>query len=253
MTRPLLITAVCSFVAAVVCFSLAWTLGGFSWERWRFDNRDWFFDAPRHYDGPPVDGGGPDVTRTLDWTGDDELTVAAPADVVYVQGPAGKIVIKGPQRTVDEVEVHDGRVRFRHQVRTPGRLDIRVTAPAVHEFVMAGSQTLQIQGYDQDELEVTVAGAGSIHAEGRARRVEMRIAGSGDADLGGVRAEEGEVSIAGSGKATLAPTRRAEVNIAGSGDVILLTDPPNLATRIFGSGRILRRPAEGPKPGETSV
>jgi len=243
MIRPLLIVAVCALVASVVCFTIAGFFGGFEFRQWR----DAFGDD-HEFRGPPIVGDGPTVTRQLAWDGDDELAISAPVEVDYTQGPAAGVTVTGPQAAVDQLVVSDGRVRFRRPVRLAEPMRIAITAPGVREFNLHGAQVLKIEGYDQDRLEVTVAGSGSVEASGRARRVELRIAGSGDANLGGVASEEAEVSIAGSGRATVSPTRRIEANIAGSGDVVLTTSPPDVETNVIGSGRIVRGGEAAPVP-----
>lgn len=246
MIRPLLIVAVCAFVASAVCFAIAGAFGGFEFRKWRDDG---FFAGDHDFRGPPVVGDGPTVTRRLAWDGGDEIAVSAPVEVDYTQGPAAEVVVTGPQAAVDQLVVSEGRVRFRRPViRLAGPVRVAITAPGVREFTLHGAQALKIEGYDQDRLEVTVAGAGSVEAKGRARRVELRIAGSGDANLGALASEDAEVSIAGSGRATIAPTQSVEANIAGSGDVVLTTNPPDVESNVFGSGRIVRGGAAEPAP-----
>ena len=87
-------------------------------------------------------------------------------------------------------------------------------------------------------MKVSSAGSGNIKADGNVERVEIHIAGSGDADLGRVESQRTEVHIAGSGNTDIAPTDEAEIHIAGSGDVNMHSNPKKLETHIAGSGRI---------------
>jgi hypothetical protein len=242
MTRPLLLIAGCGFVAALVSFAIAFALGPVDWA-------DWSWDGPGFRDrGPPVYGEGPTVTRQLSWPGGETLSIAVPASVTYTQGAESRITVTGPKGAVDHLIVDDGRLRFDRRVRRVSGLQVAMTAPDVREFNLYGSQRLQIRGYDQDRLEVKVFGSSDTVAEGRARSVEIHIAGSGDVDLGAVEADDGEVHIAGSGKAVLSPKLSADIHIAGSGDVVLTTRPQHLEQQIAGSGRIVQgeaRPAPG--------
>lgn len=240
MTRPLLIVIALSFLTSIVCFGIASSMGRLDWSKAEF----WDFDGDF---GPDLDiADGPQVTRTLAWTGDDELTVNVSADVEYVQGPDAKMVITGPKGYVEALTLNgDDRLSYRHRVRHAPRVKVVLTAPDVSEFTMNGSQRLNINGFDHDKLEVTINGSGKVTGAGKADRLEVNIHGSGDADFGQLATDRARVSIAGSGDATVAPKDAADVSIAGSGDVILKTRPATLETRIAGSGRIIQEtPAE---------
>jgi hypothetical protein len=234
MTRSLLLVAGCGFVATLLCFALVLMSGPVDWSDWTWDGPDF------GHRGPPVYAGGPTITRTLAWSGDSGLSVNIPAEVTYTQGPAGTVVVTGPQGAVEHFVVEGDRLKFDRRMRRVGRLQIAVTAPDVREFTLAGSQRLTIQGYDQDRLELRMFGSGDVKAVGRARHVELAIAGSGDADLGGIAADEAEVNIAGSGDSVVSPKESAEIHIAGSGDVTLTTRPARLEQHVAGSGRIVQ-------------
>jgi hypothetical protein len=248
MTRPLLITAACGYIVAIVCFAAAFSLGGGQWAPWTwrdgqgFDAWDWDFDGR----GPAVSGGGPETTRVLAWPGGSELTVNVPAEVVYTQGPEARLTVIGPRGAVEQLTIEDGRLRFQHRVHRAGRLRVAMTAPDVDSFILNGTQRLRIEGFKHDRLEVRLAGSGDVEARGEAHTVELTIAGSGDVDLSGVTADEAEVTILGSGDAVVSPRNRAEVDIAGSGDVTLTTRPAMLDTDIRGSGRVVQGSAVAP-------
>jgi hypothetical protein len=237
MIKPLLITSLCAFLAAAGFFSLAVASGvahGGN-DFWRnFED----FDSDNR--GPRVSGDGPQTTRTLIWPGGDTLVIAVRADVKYTQGPVGSLTVTGSKGAVDHLIVDDGELKFDRRMRDTGRLSIVMTAPDVKEFVMAGSQNLSIDGYNQDKLTAVIAGSGEMVVRGAAKTLELNIAGSGDVDAGGLTLDDAEINIAGSGDATIAPRLSAEVNIAGSGDVLLKSNPPKLETAIFGSGSVKR-------------
>jgi hypothetical protein len=231
MRKILLIIAACGFVAAIAFGAIAAGLGPLTWSPGWGDYRG----------GRLATGGGPVITRELEWTGGDTLEIHIPADVAYTQGPIARITVTGARGTADEVVVDGDSLRFDARVRDPRRLRVTMTAPDVETFGLRGSQRLTIDAYDHYRLEVAILGSGDVVARGRARAASLSIAGSGDADLGGLDSEETEVNIAGSGDATIAPRDKAELHIAGSGDITLLTRPADVETRIAGSGRVTHR------------
>jgi hypothetical protein len=233
MIRPLLLTALCAFLAAIGFFSIAAAIGGSQIGKFMHSpgNYDWDSDDNDSRDGPPT-------VKILTWSGSDTLTVMIPATIHYTQGPTTSLGVTGPKRTVDHVVVRDGKLIFDEHFRHGSRVEVTMTAPNVSHFLLRGSQRLDITGYNQPRLEAAIAGSGSITGKGMADEVEMGIAGSGDIDFGELTSKKVEIHIGGSGDATAAPSEEAQVHIAGAGDVTLKTRPKKLETHIAGSGEI---------------
>lgn len=269
MIRVLVMIAVAGFVLCLATLTAATIIGGpealsrlaWSWganHSWAFHDRHWDRDGWDRGDRWSGDS-GPQATRELAWTGGDTLEIEIPAEVRYTQaaGPA-KLTVSGSQRAVNDVEIEDGHVRFshgRHHGRY-GKLTIVMTAPNVSRFDLNGSSSLEIADYKQDQLRIDVSGNADVTAVGEVNVVALDISGSGDADLGKLKAKGAEVDIAGSGEATIAPTDWAKVDVSGSGDVTLLTNPPKLESDISGSGSIHQEhgastASPSPSPSET--
>ena len=242
MIRTMVIIAVAGFFMALACFSAAAAIGGpdvwrngWSWPGWV----DGDFDLDVDVEPGSADGGeGPTTTRELTWTGSHELEIAVPAEVRFTQGPETKLVVIGPEGTVENIEVDDERIKFDRRVRRPGRVQIIMSAPSIDHFTLLGAGKLFIEGYDHENLRLTIAGAADATVRGKARDAEVEIAGTGDIDLGGLEADNVSVEIAGAGDATIAPKLSADIEIAGAGDVRLLTRPANVSRRIAGAGRV---------------
>lgn len=234
MTRTLLLVFVVSLTVAAASLSAAFGLGPIEGAFGAF--KGW---AP--WSGRPVlETSGPDAERRFAWDGGERLQVDLPAGITYTQSPEASVVVLGPKDALDRVRVEGGEIGYRRGPRPSARLEVIVSAPAVETFVLKGAQSLSIDGYDGDELEIEVFGSGEASGRGRARSVSVKIAGSGAVDLADVTAEEAEVEIAGSGKAVVSPVREAEVRIAGSGEAILTTRPARLESKVAGSGRIVQ-------------
>jgi hypothetical protein len=257
MIRTLLIIAAAGLVLATASLGGAFALGGrdmarHGWE-WTFHDKDGDTVSFERDDGTR----GPDVSRTLEWTGGQTLTIDLSADVDYVQGAAAGVTVTGPAELVEQVRLVDGRLSWadrdgpNHETVVFGRrnggrgiwvhseeVKIVVTAPAINSFNLEGSANLMLRDYDQDTLAVDISGSGEVSATGRTRALEVDISGSGDADLASLVTTDANVAIAGSGDATVAPTGRADITIAGSGDVDLTTRPATLNQDITGSGDV---------------
>lgn len=255
MIRTLLIIAGAAFVLALATLGGAAAIGGrdlanHGWT-WTLHDRDGDTVRFERENGARA----PDVSKTLAWTGDKSLVLELSADVIYVQGPQAGVVITGRQDLVDRVRLDGNRLSMangeNHERVTIGwrrngvtgwtdseRLRIIVTAPAISDFELRGSQDLDIRDYDQDTLNIRITGSGDVTANGKARSVTLDVSGSGDSDLAGLQTTDATVSLSGSGDARIAPTGKADLSISGSGDIDLTTRPASLTRSISGSGDV---------------
>ena len=198
---------------------------------------------------------GPDVTRTIAWSGGDTLVVDLSADVTYVQGDKPGVVVRGPEQAVQRVRLVDGRLTLeddddqergymrlgRNGLRIFSEtemLKITVTAPSVNSFRVAGSGDLTVEGYDQPSLALQLDGSGDVEVDGRASKLELRINGSGDAGLEGLAVADAVIDLAGSGEADVGPTGAVSVDISGSGDLNLTRRPASIQQDVTGSGEV---------------
>jgi hypothetical protein len=198
---------------------------------------------------------GPQVTRTEAFTGGERLILDSDFDVTFVQGPAATVRLEGPQAAVDRVRIDGARIYFGAEdpetvtlffgpdgitgwSRFIDRLRVVVTAPSVRDFEINGSGDLDIQGYDQPALTLRIAGSGDARATGRTERLDVDIAGSGEADLRALEAGDARFDIAGSGEIDARPTGRVEAEVSGSGDIRLRRQPASLNSNIAGSGEV---------------
>ncbi|WP_103020072.1 head GIN domain-containing protein [Salinibacter altiplanensis] len=136
-------------------------------------------------------------------------------------------------------------------------VDIYVTAPAIESASLAGSGeivgenqieaetfSLNVTGSGRttldvstDRLDVQVAGSGTTTLRGRAGALSLNIAGSGDLRAAELETRTTEVRIAGSGGADVHVTEQLEASIFGSGDVGY-RGRPAVSTNITGSGNV---------------
>jgi len=236
MVHKLAIIAVIGLTGSAVCMGAAAAIGGREFGK-SFDGMDFsmFGDRPRC-----ENGGGYPTSRTLDWDGSDHVGLAVGGHATYTPGSDNQVHVSGNPVLVAHVRVRDGRVELDCRGGDLDRDSLEITLPGreFKKFGIAGSGNLVLQNLNQGRLKVSIAGSGSIKADGKVENSEIHIAGSGDADLGQVASKVSEVHIAGSGNTDIAPTDEAEIHIAGSGDVNLHANPKRLNTHIAGSGRI---------------
>lgn len=105
---------------------------------------------------------------------------------------------------------------------------------------LAGSGRAELPGLRTDELVIGISGSGDVGGSGQARRLKLSIAGSGDAKLAELQADEVSVNIAGSGDAAVHAQKTLDVRIAGSGDVSYRGDAV-VKKSVAGSGSVTKQ------------
>ena len=186
------------------------------------------------------DMAGHDASRSIPWDGSETVSIAVPADAKYQRGSGNAVIVNGDANLIQHVRVREGKIEmdcrsWHHE----GRMAINLPGRTFTKFGLAGSGSMKLEGIDQPELKLGVAGSGDVTASGKTGKLNIGIAGSGRMHLGQLAANDVKLSVAGSGNTEIAPSGDLDVHIAGSGKVHLLTEPKHIETRIAGSGEII--------------
>jgi hypothetical protein len=77
-----------------------------------------------------------------------------------------------------------------------------------------------------------------VSARGRARRVEVRLNGSGDAKLQGVVAREAHAKLSGTGRIAVNATESLDASIPGTGSIEYSGNPRQVRKSVDGVGSV---------------
>ena len=191
------------------------------------------------------------------------VELSGPIDLVLRYGVQPKLVVRGEQRLLANVETRqDGRVLhigtrgilLRH--RQP--LEVELTLPALERIGVDGSGDTRINGFSGELVEVELNGSGNVDFNGRYRQARTILRGSGQLTLDAGNSDSIEADLAGSGTITLAGAARSfqaqsngsgtldaqrlraetvDVRQTGSGNASV-TAHRNVAAAVSGSGDV---------------
>ena len=188
--------------------------------------------------------------KTWGWKGGDTLALDAPINIRYEPKGPPQVSVTGPAELLQHVKVTDGRIAADTSVtRASGkRVEAVVSGMPIRKFVINNGENLDLGQIDQPGLDLHINGTGSMKGHGRVDRLNLTIAGPGNANLGGLSVTgDANISILGSGDAALSPHGKVKLFIAGSGDLRLLTKPTELRQTIIGSGEVTQLAGEAAK------
>ncbi|MDP2326306.1 MAG: DUF2807 domain-containing protein [Gammaproteobacteria bacterium] len=246
MARSLVSVAAVGITVSVISLMMASIISpeGSPWSRYsRGYSGGWWGDSARSWrDYTPFTESGEIITREFEWYGGDGVEIYIPAVVYFERGTEWRVIVTGPESSVERLRIEAGRIFFDGSLRGShgSSLEVQLKGPALSNIALNGSGKLVLENVSQAELELDILGSGSVQGRGTVERLALRLLGSGNAMLAELSTEDMDVEILGSGNADVSPTGNAEVTIFGSGDVRLHAYPRHLATKIFGSGRVIQ-------------
>ena len=151
------------------------------------------------------------------------VELSGPIDLVLRYGAQPKLVVRGEQRLLANIETRqDGRVLhigtrgivLRH--RQP--LEVELTLPGLDRIGVDGSGETRVNGFSGELVEVELSGSGDIDFNGRYRQAKATLHGTGHITLDAGNSDSVAADLSGSGSITLAGAARSfEARSNGSG------------------------------------
>lgn len=275
MVHKLALVAVIGLTASAVCIGAAFAIGG-------KDFGGNFADGFSLFDHRPACeavAGATATSRDLDWDGSDHVGLAIYGPATYTPGSGDKLHATGDPQVLAHLRIRDGNIELDCRGWRDRADNVSLTLPGreFRRFGLNGGGNLTLNNLNQDDLKISIGGAGKVRANGKVENLRLAIGGSGTIDLdqitarqtkaniggsgtiqakgtidelnigigGSGRADFGQVAsrmadvhIGGHGDVDIAPTDVARISVGGSGDVTLHSNPKELDTHIGGSGQI---------------
>jgi hypothetical protein len=178
--------------------------------------------------GKKVTCKGPVITKELDLSGFDAITVNGSSDMELIQGDYFKVLVKANEEVFDYIDykVEDGVLILETKEHVNIRAeeyDITITLPTLKELVVNGAADVDLKnGYVSGEsLKVSVNGAGDFDLSNIAvPSLSFILNGAGDIEADGLDVEELNVTVNGAGDIDVSGRAdEATFSVSGAGDI----------------------------------
>ena len=170
------------------------------------------------------------------------LEILLPADVNLSVGSAPSLKIRAESNVLKLI---DARVqgdtlvlRSTKPFSTHFSIDIQITTPVLQSIDVRGAAGVRVSAVDSENLDLSVSGSGDVWAEGRVKRLQVRIDGSGDMDLSRLQSIDANVRVSGSGDVKVHTSGHLVANVTGTGDIEYFGNPARVEPHIVGVGDI---------------
>jgi hypothetical protein len=158
-------------------------------------------------------------------------------------GEARRLRVQAGEKVIDDVgtEVRDGtlHVTFDHEGWGGNDVVVEASVPKLDGIELSGSGDVEADGIEARAFTLRSDGSADVVLTGSAAALDVELDGSGDADLGDLKAHGARVKVRGSGDADVRADERLDVDVDGSCDVRYHGDP-QLTQRVDGSGDLSR-------------
>jgi hypothetical protein len=129
------------------------------------------------------------------------------------------------------------------------KLEFDVSLPELEGVEISGSGSAFVDAFDGDDFKARLSGSGSMKASLDYEKAALSASGSGGFDVEGdfgsldlrlTGSGEADITISGSGNVEIRASEKLAASLSGSGEVRYWGDP-RVEQRVSGSGRVTRR------------
>jgi hypothetical protein len=192
-----------------------------------------------------VQGSGVAATQAREVPPFGSLELAGSNMVAVRVGGKQSVIVRADDNLLSHVttEVQDGTLVIGN---TPGSftakspMSVHVSVPSLESLALTGSGIVSVEGLEAPSFTVALPGSGVVRAGGTATRLEVTLAGSGDAQLAQLVARDVSATVSGSGRILVTATESLDASVPGSGAILYGGDPAHVTTSVTGSGAVAR-------------
>jgi len=199
-------------------------------------------------------------TRTLEkFTG---IQLKSVANVYITQGEKQEVKIEAEdnllKHIITEIKNDELIIDCEENIHFNSQVNVYITTPDLNLLELSGSGnmmtkntinssrlTLRLDGSGEmkvamksETLKTSLSGSGNLDMKGSAAESTIRISGSGNVNAQELKTFTSSVSISGSGNSKVDVNNELNVNITGSGNVLYVTEPAKITTKITGTGEV---------------
>lgn len=189
-----------------------------------------------------IEGSGEMVEVARDLDDFDKIENKTCLDMIVEVGPKTSAVLTIDDNLADiiKTEVKRGKLilDFEESCSSRSRCMVRLTVPQLESVRVYGSGDAEVAGLRGEEFSLHIYGSGDAVLAGETGTFRLKIFGSGDVRAKDLRADAAKVSIMGSGDVVLTAEQEIGASIFGSGDIVCYGDPEERSKRALGSGHI---------------
>lgn len=180
---------------------------------------------------------------SFDYSGFDELDVAAGVEVDFQAGPEWSVLAEFKRGGPDDIKIRqDGDRLYISRKLVSGwggkKVDVKftITAPELNEVEASSGSSLLAQGIAADTLSVDVSSGAAVTLYGTCNRLEIEASSGGSASAKNVTCNTVDAEASSGGSVTAYASDSAESHTSSGGSVAVYGNPPSRSANKSVSG-----------------
>jgi hypothetical protein len=183
-----------------------------------------------------------DTSETYDFTGFDELDIAAGVEVHFATAPDYKVIAEFHRGGPGDIKVRqDGdRLYISRKMMSGGgdhlRVTLTITAPNLNGIEASSGSSIQAEGVSAGNLGLRVTSGASADLSGTCGRLKLKAGSGGNADARDLKCEKVTATASSGGAAKAFASESATSKTSSGGSVDIWGNPPDRSANRSLSG-----------------
>ena len=169
-----------------------------------------------------------------------DLIGAATVDVLV--GRPATLTIRGDDNILPLIRtsVSNGIlvVSSKHSYSSRHDLRLEIGTPALDAVTLTGAGTFSVGGIHSTTFSLEMSGAATMVLAGTTGALDVKLSGTGTADLGDLVARDAHASLSGTGSLHVQATESLDASVSGVGSIVYSGSPRHVKTDVSGVGTI---------------
>lgn len=172
-----------------------------------------------------------DTDKTYDFTGFDELDIAAGVEVSYETGDHYSVVAHFRQGGPDDMKIRqDGDRLYISKKAMSGwgnklRVTLNITSPELNAIEASSGSSIRASGVNAGSFALKVSSGGSAEVSGTCKDIAVKASSGGNADARDLKCESATASASSGGSVEAYASVRATSSTSSGGNVDIWGNP----------------------------
>ena len=200
-------------------------------------------DVVGNSSGSATEGSGVPATQVRHLPRFSSVDLAGSNNVSVHVGAPQSVVVRGDDNLVDRVTTKVragalvvGNTSGSFSTRSP--MSVEITVPTLDAVTLSGSGNVVVDGVQQEALDASLLGSGTLTGSGRATRLAVTVGGSGTARFTQLVASDVRAIVSGSGSIFVTATGTLDATVSGTGAILYSGNPTQVTKSVSGTGAV---------------